>query len=223
MLYHAGPGAGTTYKLPAGDFEHGLRHVGYPDAMIRSMAATWSPGSSDLVGRSGFMVSAATLFPNLSFVHNWPQIDEAGTVAPFVSLRSGSRSARRDRGAVVVRGRPEAPEDFKRESYKAYLMCFGSTGMFEQDDVENWVSITETARGTMARRLLLNSRMGLDHSGRPIPSPHEGFAGPGVAYQGFGEFNQRHWLSMWADAIERVPATSRLAAAGTAAARSTGP
>ena len=102
-------------------------------------------------------------------------------------------------------------------------MCFGSSGMFEQDDVENWVSITETARGSMARRLLLNSRMGLDHAGRPIPSPHAGFAGPGVAFQGFGEYNQRHWLSMWADAIERVPATSRLAAAGTAAARFTGP
>ena len=46
-------------------------------------------------------------------------------------------------------------------------MCFGSSGMFEQDDVENWVSITSTARGTMARRLLLNSRMGLRHDGTP--------------------------------------------------------
>ena len=26
-------------------------------------------------------------------------------------------------------------------------MCFGSTGMFEQDDVENWVSLTNTAGG----------------------------------------------------------------------------
>ena len=24
-------------------------------------------------------------------------------------------------------------------------MCFGSSGMFEQDDVENWVSITDMA------------------------------------------------------------------------------
>ncbi|MFX5578830.1 hypothetical protein ABTD84_20460, partial [Acinetobacter baumannii] len=47
----------------------------------------------------------------------------------------------------------EAPEEFKALSYKAYLMCFGSTGMFEQDDVENWVSLTNTAKGSMARRL----------------------------------------------------------------------
>ena len=47
-------------------------------------------------------------------------------------------------------------------------MCFGSTGMFEQDDVENWVSLTTTAGGSMARRLLLNSRMGLFADGRPV-------------------------------------------------------
>ena len=33
-----------------------------------------------LAGESGFMPSAATLFPNLSFVHNWPQTDETGTI-----------------------------------------------------------------------------------------------------------------------------------------------
>ena len=56
---------------------------------------------------------------------------------------------------------PPLPAEYKQDSYKAYLMCFGSTGMFEQDDVENWVSLTTTAGGSMARRLLLNSRMGL--------------------------------------------------------------
>ena len=50
-------------------------------------------------------------------------------------------------------------------------MCFGSTGMFEQDDVENWVSLTNTAAGSMARRLRLNSRMGMlagRHHGRRL-------------------------------------------------------
>ena len=207
VLYHAGPGAGTTYKLPPGvGFEGGLHHVGYVDEMIERMAATWSPSQQALVGESGFMVSAATLFPNLSLVHNWPQIDAAGTVVPFISLRQWQ---------PVGPGQTEvlswfavdaaAPDSFKQDSYKAYLMCFGSSGMFEQDDVENWVSITTTARGSMARRLLLNSRMGLDHEGRPLGPTYADFAGPGVAYQGYGEFNQRHWLSQWADAIEQPP------------------
>jgi len=81
-LYQAGPGAGTTYKLPTAENGHRdladqLRYVGYPDAMIPGMAATWSDRQRALVADSGFMPSAATLFPNLSFVHNWPQIDAA--------------------------------------------------------------------------------------------------------------------------------------------------
>jgi len=96
-----------------------------------------------------------------------------------------------------------APEGFKKLSYKAYLMCFGSSGMFEQDDVENWVSLTSTAAGSMARRLLLNSRMGLLEDGAAV-APElsaEEFAGPGSARVGYSEHNQRALLNRWADHI----------------------
>ena len=84
-------------------------------------------------------------------------------------------------------------------------MCFGSGGMFEQDDVENWVSITKMAKGRMARRLLLNSRMGLTSDGRPLTDTYADWTGPGTAYQGYGEHNQRNWLRLWCDALEQVP------------------
>ncbi len=205
VLWHAGPGGGTTYKLPeGGGFRTGLRYVGYPDEMIDRMAGVWSSGQRSLAGDNGFMPSAATLFPNLSFVHNWPQVNDAGRITPFISLRlwqpiGPGQTEILSWFAVAA----DAPDDYKEASYKAYLMCFGSSGMFEQDDVENWVSITTTAGGSMARRLLLNNRMGLDHSGAPIVDQYEGFGGPGVAYQGFGEHNQRFWFSMWADHLER--------------------
>jgi hypothetical protein len=77
--------------------------------------------------------------------------------------------------------------------------------MFEQDDVENWVSITKTAAGSMARRLLLNSRMGLRGDDTPLKPPLAGFSGPGIAFQGFGEHNQRQWLSLWADHVGTDP------------------
>ena len=208
VLWHAGAGGGTTYKLPPGlDLAGGLRYVGYPDELAGAMTAQWSPGLRALVGESGFMPSAATLFPNLSFVHNWPQIDEAGTLAPFVSLRLW-QPVGPDETEVLswFAVAAEAPDAFKEASYKAYLMCFGSSGMFEQDDVENWVSITTMAGGAMARRLRLDSRMGLTHDGAPLVEPYAAFAGPGTAYQGFGEHNQRHWWRLWADAVERVDA-----------------
>jgi phenylpropionate dioxygenase-like ring-hydroxylating dioxygenase large terminal subunit len=203
-LYLAGPGAGTTYKLPpGGTFAGQLGYVGYPAEMIGVMASTWSDRQRRLVADDGFMVSAATLFPNLSFVHNWPQIDDAGTVVPFISLRQWQPVSERETEVLSwFAVDAAAPERFTRDSYRAYLMCFGSSGMFEQDDVENWVSITDMAGGSMARRLLLNSRMGLTAGGEPIKPPLAGFAGPGVAYQGFGEFNQRHWLSQWSDHLE---------------------
>jgi phthalate 3,4-dioxygenase subunit alpha len=205
-LYTAGPGAGTTYKLPPGaSFAEQLRYVGYPAEMIPVMESSWSARQRALVEDSGFMVSAATLFPNLSFVHNWPQIDEAGTVVPFISVRQWQPVSERETEILswfVVDA--AAPEWFKEQSYKAYLMCFGSSGMFEQDDVENWVSITDMAAGTMARRLRLNSRMGMTSADKPIKPPLAGFSGPGTAYQGFGEFNQRHWLGMWSDHLSNA-------------------
>ncbi len=211
-LYVAGPGSGTTYKLPpGGSFLEQFRYVGYPDEMIVTMAATWSKEQSELIAESGFMVSAATLFPNLSFVHNWPVIDEAGTVAPFISVRLWQPVSEKETEVLSwFAVDAAAPESFKRLSYRAYLMCFGSSGMFEQDDVENWVSITEMAAGTMAKRLLLNSRMGLTSEDKPVKSPIAGFSGPGVAYQGFGEFNQRHWLSQWSDHLGAPGETTSL-------------
>ena len=71
-------------------------------------AEPWSAEQQALDRRDdGFMLSAATLFPNLSFVHNWPQVDEDGlVVAVHLDPPVAAGRARRDRGAVVVRRRP---------------------------------------------------------------------------------------------------------------------
>jgi len=205
VVYDAGRGSGTTYKLPPGDLREKLRYVGYPDEMIDRMEATWSEAQRSLVAGDGFMVSAATLFPNLSFVHNWPRRRDGGhtddgDVVPFISLRQWQPvSATETEVLSWFAVDRNAPTELKAASYHAYLACFGSSGMFEQDDVENWVSITEASRGLLAGRLLLNSRMGLTASGDPMRAPLEGFAGPGTARVGFGEFNQRSWLNRWAD------------------------
>jgi hypothetical protein len=80
-------------------------------------------------------------------------------------------------------------------------MCFGSSGMFEQDDVENWTSITQMARGQMAQRLNLHNRMGLLRDGGTVSEPID-WPAPGRAFVGFGEHNQRALLSQWCDLME---------------------
>lgn len=206
--YWAGRGGGTTYKLPPGDFAERMRYVGYPDEMIQRTLGAWSEQQRAVIGDNGFMVSAASLFPNLSLVHNWPRVAESEDVLPFISLRQWQPISHDETEVLswfVVD--KEAPEEFKKLSYKAYLMCFGSSGMFEQDDVENWVSLTKTAGGSMARRLVLNGRMGMRYDGSDVSAAlsQAEFSGPGEARVGYGEYNQRSLMSLWADYVEAEP------------------
>ena len=207
--YWAGNGGGTTYKLPPGGFAERMAYVGYPPDMVARMRQRWSAEQLAIVGDNGFMPSAATIFPNLSFVHNWPKVADTDTddVQPFISIRLWQPiSADETEVLSWFAVDAEAPEWFKERSYKAYLMCFGSSGMFEQDDVENWTSLTTMASGTMARRLVLNGRMGLLPDGTAIadPLPPDRWAGAGESRVGYGEYNQRQLLSRWADAIEQL-------------------
>jgi phenylpropionate dioxygenase-like ring-hydroxylating dioxygenase large terminal subunit len=205
--YWAGNGGGTTYKLPEGSLEDRLRYVGYPDEMIARMKEQWSQEQLDVVGKDGFMVSAASVFPNMSFVHNWPRVEEdSDEVLPFISIRQWQPISEDETEIVSwFAVDKNAPEEFKALSYKAYLMCFGSGGMFEQDDVENWVSLTSTAGGPMARRLLLNSRMGMLENGQNVVEPltSEQYSGPGSTRVGYSEYNQRELLLRWANHLER--------------------
>lgn len=153
------------------------------------------------------MVSAASVFPNMSFVHNWPRVEEdSDEVLPFISIRQWQPISEDETEIVSwFAVDKNAPEEFKALSYKAYLMCFGSGGMFEQDDVENWVSLTSTAGGPMARRLLLNSRMGMLENGQNVVEPltADQYSGPGSTRIGYSEYNQRELLLRWADHLER--------------------
>ncbi|WP_370326637.1 Rieske 2Fe-2S domain-containing protein [Euzebya sp.] len=198
-LYFAGTGGGTTYKLPTDDARENLRYIGYPDEMIDRMLAHWDPAQQKMAGAAGFMPSAATVLPNLSFVHNWPVVDDEGLVVPFISVRqwhpiSATETEVLSWFAVAA----DAPQWYKDASYKAYLMCFGSSGMFEQDDVENWTSITHVARGQLAQSLNLYNRMGWTRDGRDVSPPID-WPAPGRAYTGFSEHNQRALLDLWAD------------------------
>jgi phthalate 3,4-dioxygenase subunit alpha len=204
--YWAGNGGGTTYKLPPGDFDARTRYVGYPQEMVDRMRGSFSENQVKVIGEDGFMVSAASVFPNLSFVHNWPKVADSDDVLPFISVRQWQPISENETEVLSwFAVDAQAPSEYKALSYKAYLMCFGSTGMFEQDDVENWVSLTNTAAGSMARRLLLNSRMGILRDGSEVTPAlsAERFHGPGVAHTGYGEYNQRELLNRWADYLER--------------------
>lgn len=220
-VYFAGHGAGATFKLPDGSFEERLRAIGYTEPMIQRRAESWSEALRQVVGRDGFVPSAATLFPNLSMLHLWAKIDEAGTIAPFTTFRVWQPVSPEETETLSwFAVDKSATDEFKEASYKAYLMCFGTTGMFEQDDMENWSLVTRMSRGNMGRRVQLHNRMGLLEDGQPIAEALSDFPGRGVAHVGFSEHNQRRFMETWCGYMEReAPIQAPLGAAGHCPAR----
>ena len=93
------------------DFAERMRYVGYPDEMVGRMHDMWSPAQRALVEENGFMVSAATLFPNLSLVHNWPQVDETALVQDSLQLVVQVNGK--------LRGHIEVPASASREEVEA--------------------------------------------------------------------------------------------------------
>jgi len=94
----------------------------------------------------------------------------AGTVFPnFSMLRPTSRTIRvwHPRGPdktevwAWIFVDKAAPPAVKKALRLAGARVFGPGGTFEQDDMDNWQGCTQTARGAVARRALLNYEMGL--------------------------------------------------------------
>lgn len=90
----------------------------------------------------------------------------------------------------------EAPAWWKDLSQRMFVLTFSPSGIFEQDDVENFSDIHATLRGPAGRASRLDYRMGL---GRP---PVESFAGPGTVYQGkYCEANGRAFYRRWLELL----------------------
>jgi phenylpropionate dioxygenase-like ring-hydroxylating dioxygenase large terminal subunit len=56
-----------------------------------------------------------------------------------------------------------APDSVKKALRLAGIQSFGPSGVFEQDDMDNWEQCTKAGRGTVSRRMRLNYQMGLGH------------------------------------------------------------
>jgi len=97
-----------------------------------------------------------------------------------------------------------APVPWLEASTACYERVFGVAGVFEQDDTENWSSISSALRGPMARRLWADYRMGLGVS----PSPEWIGQGQGYLQQGqFWEVNERNFYQRWRELMTRCSAS----------------
>ena len=138
----------------------------------------------------------ATVFPNLSFLISSMTYD--GEPICHTTMRvwqpMGCDAIEVISWFLVEK---RASETWKKKAQRAYIHSFGSSGMLEQDDTENWTNVTENSRKVLQLSgVTFNYQMGLRR--KPIGS----FPGPGDVYEGkFHEANARAFYRRWLDLL----------------------
>jgi len=170
-------------------------YLGLPDVLWPQIERNLSAGQAQVL--KGAMAIPGNLFPNLALLNVSIGRDEQSPPVPFLTWRywepTGPTSMRIWSWFFVEKS---APEQYKQDSYKTYVRTFGPSGVFEQDDMENWVECTRASSGKIAQRYPFNHTMGINHLEMDSEWP-----GPGEAYpSGYTEGPQRgfykHWLKL---------------------------
>jgi hypothetical protein len=149
------------------------------------------PAQADIAMKHGY--SAGTVWPNFHWLQLTSAADTESTAVGILNLRmevplSPTRT-RMYSWFAIDRG---APSDYRKQSYETYVRNFGPSGIFDQDDMENWEDCTVAAIGPAAKRYSLHHRMGLQRA------QASDWAGPGISYpDSYGEMTQRAWYGEW--------------------------
>jgi PAH dioxygenase large subunit len=138
-------------------------------------------------------ISAGTVWPNFHWLQLVVQADAATPLAGILNLRLElPLSPTRTRMYSWLAMDKRASAQYRKLAYETYVRTFGPSGIFDQDDMENWEDCTMTAMGPAAKRYTLHHKMGL-HRARASDWP-----GPGIAYpDSYGEMTHRAWYAEW--------------------------
>jgi hypothetical protein len=115
---------------------------GYPEDMWDEIEANLSPGQVDVQNR--LSIIHGNVFPNLTVMENFKtSTEESGSACRFLRLTLQYPLAP-DRNemlwwSLVPRN---SPEDWRRTSQNANLRTSGPAGLFQVDDIENYVSLS---------------------------------------------------------------------------------
>jgi phenylpropionate dioxygenase-like ring-hydroxylating dioxygenase large terminal subunit len=171
--------------------------LGLPHELRAKFDDHLEPAQAGIAREHG--ISAGTVWPNF----HWLQLPTSGDMesepVPFLNFRIHQPlSPTRTRMWSWIAVDRDASEEHRRESYETYVRTFGPSGIFDQDDMENWEDCTRASIGPAARRYTLNHRMGLNRATDPD------WPGPGPAYpDSYGEMTQRAWYAQWLEWMTR--------------------
>ncbi len=129
-------------------------------------------------------IGSATIFPNFSWL--------AGRQTLRVWHPKGPQETEVWTWTLV---NSECSEELKKQQRRTSVQTFGPSGIFEQDDAENWSQCTATMRGYVGRKLTMPYLAGQDNGDAKHPGKTLS-AGNGGASEGAGRSFYRHWLQV---------------------------
>jgi nitrite reductase/ring-hydroxylating ferredoxin subunit len=179
---HAGNGHGIGLGMPA-------EEVVFEPSVVPLFKQRLSPDQFEVLLQIKNM--HCTIFPNLSFLISSARL--GGKLVSHTNMKlwlpkGPSRMEELSWGLVEK----AAPADWKQRSAQHYVLTFGPSGMFDQDDSETWMDISRNCRAPAARSLPFYYLQGF---GRARAT---GFPGPGEVYASkYNENNARQFYRRW--------------------------
>lgn len=177
----------------------GNHYFGYPADMWPQFDARLSPAQARLM--SALSVGHGSIFPNMSFIENFKtNVDGPDLHARYVriTIRYPIDATTSEELWLYLCPRG-ADSDWARLSRLAYLRTNGPSGLFEVDDTENFVGISEASRGDVARGLPVVLDGGRHHAPTPPEVGWPGDVVDGDRTERTIRCFHRHWDELMAD------------------------
>ena len=145
----------------------GNHYWGYPESMWEGFDRCLSPEQQQVM--SCLSVNHGSVFPNMSFIENFKtNVDGPDLHARYIRITIRYPiSATHSEQLWFLLLPKDADDEWKRLSSLAYLRTNGPSGMFELDDTENFVGISEASFGDVSRTLPVTYAGGLHHRQAP--------------------------------------------------------
>jgi nitrite reductase/ring-hydroxylating ferredoxin subunit len=171
---------GQRFGLSGGD-EMPAKYYEYIAALQERVARERGPHFAEVVP-----VGVGVIFPNFCFL-------DTQRIRTFrLAQPRGPHEMELHSWVVVDR---DLPDDLKQDIRLQYTRLNGPGGVFEQDDVDNWSSCSESTQWGPAADLRFNYQLGL---GREVPTSEAFGPGlPGVCGTGYTELSLRNFYRRW--------------------------
>lgn len=140
---------------------------GYPRRLWPMFNRNLSAGQQDVISR--LSVGHGSVFPNMSFIENFKSnVDGPERHARYfrITVRNPISAGLSEQLWFFLAPKVADPA-WLRLSRRAYLRTNGPAGLFEQDDTENYVGISEAANGDVTRTMAVPLIGGRNHPVAP--------------------------------------------------------